>query len=80
VKITEELFTANSLQTIYKHNENTVSTHLEEQMEEEQCGFRKGQSYVDAIFTAQQITEKRMEHNLPLFLLFIDYNKVHDDM
>jgi hypothetical protein len=45
-------------------------------MEEEECGFRKGRSCVDAIFTAQQIIEKRKEHNLPVFLFCIDYEKV----
>jgi hypothetical protein len=38
---------------------NKLNAHLEEEMEEEQCGFREGCSRVDAIFTAQQITEKR---------------------
>jgi len=45
---------------------------------EEQCGFSKGCSCTDAIFTVQQIMEKRKEHNLPLFLLFIDYEKAYD--
>jgi hypothetical protein len=49
-------------------------------MEEEQCGFRKGQSCVDAILTAQQVIEKRKEHNLPLFLSFIDYDKGYDNV
>jgi hypothetical protein len=49
-------------------------------MEEEQCGFRKGRSCVDAIFTAQQITEKSKERNLPLLLLFIDYEKAYDNV
>jgi hypothetical protein len=49
-------------------------------MEEEQCSFRKGCSCVDAIFTAQQIIVKRKEHNLPLFLLFIDYEKAYDNV
>jgi hypothetical protein len=44
-------------------------------MEEEQCGFRKQCSCVDAIFTAQQIIEKKKDGNLPLFLLFTDYKK-----
>ena len=34
----------------------------------------------DAIFTVQQIMEKRKEHNLPLFLLFIDYEKAYDNV
>jgi len=49
-------------------------------MVEEQCGFRKGRSCIDAIFTVQQIMEKRREHNLPLFLLFIDYEKAYDNV
>ena len=46
----------------------------------EQCGFIKGRSCTDAIFTVQQIMEKRAEHNLQLFLLFIDYEKAHDNV
>jgi retron-type reverse transcriptase len=49
-------------------------------MVEEQCGFRKGRSCTDAIFTMQQLMEKRKEHNLPLFLLFIDYEKAYDNV
>ena len=52
---------------------NRLNAHLEDEMEEEQCGFRKGRSCTDAIFTARQIIEKRKEHKLPLFFLFIDY-------
>jgi hypothetical protein len=47
-------------------------------MVEEQCSFRKGRSCTDAIFTVQQLMEKRKEHNLPLSLLFIDYEKAYD--
>jgi len=35
-------------------------------MVEEQCDFRKGHSYTDAVFTVREIIEKRKEHNLPL--------------
>jgi len=49
-------------------------------MVEEQCGFRKGHSCIDAIFTVQQKVEKRKEHNLPLFILFIDYEKAYDNV
>jgi hypothetical protein len=60
--------------------QNEVNAHVEEEMEEEQCGFRKGHSCVDAIFTAQHIIEKRKEHNLPLFLLFVDYEKAYNNV
>ena len=49
-------------------------------MVEEQCGFRKGRSCTDAIFTVQQLMEKRKEHNLQIFLLFIDYEKAYDNV
>jgi hypothetical protein len=49
-------------------------------MVEEQCGFRKGRNCTAAIFTVQQIIEKRKEQNLPLFLLFIDYEKAYDNV
>jgi len=56
---------------------NRLNAHLEDEVEEEQCGFRKGRSCTGAIFTVQQIIEKRKEHNLSLFLLFIDYEKAY---
>jgi len=61
---------------------NRLNEHLEDEMVEEQCGFRKGRSCVDAIFTVQQIIEKRKEHNLPLFFLFIrvDYKKAYNNV
>ena len=49
-------------------------------MIQEQCAFRKARSCTDAIFMVQQIMEKRKEHNLPLFLLFIDYEKAYDNV
>jgi sorting nexin-29 len=72
------------LPTAYKLFANIIkngpNAHLEDEMEEEQCGFRKGRSCTDAIFTVQQIIEKRKEHNLPLFLLFIDYEKAYNNV
>jgi len=59
---------------------NRLNEHLEDEMLEEQCGFRKGRSCTDAIFTVQQVIEKRKEHNLPLFLLLIDYETAYDNI
>jgi len=53
---------------------------MEDEMAEEQCCFRKGRICTDALFTVQQIIKKRKEHNLPLFLLFIDYEKAYDNV
>jgi hypothetical protein len=41
---------------------NRLNEHLGDEMIEEQCGIRKGRSCTDAIFTVQQIIEKRKEH------------------
>lgn len=46
-------------------------------MAERECGCWKGCSCVDAVFTVQQIIEKR-EHNLPLLLLFEHYEKAYN--
>jgi len=51
------------LPTAYKLFTNIIKNRLnkrvEEEMVEEQCGFRKGRRCTDAIFTVQQIIEKR---------------------
>ena len=49
-------------------------------MVEGQCGFRKRCGCTDAMFTVQAIIEKRKEHNLLLFLLFIDYEKAYSNV
>jgi len=49
-------------------------------MMEEQRGLGKGHTCTNVVFTVQQIIEKRKEHNLPLFLLFIDYEKAYDNV
>jgi len=50
------------LPTAYKLFTNIIkhrlNEHVEEEMVEEQCGFGKGRSSNDAIFTVQQISEK----------------------
>ena len=46
-------------------------------MVEEQCGFRKGRNCTDAIFTVQQIMEKRKERNLPLYIHTYIYADIH---
>jgi sorting nexin-29 len=38
---------------------NRLNEHMGEEIIEKQCGFRKGRSCTDAIFTVQQIMEKK---------------------
>ena len=51
------------LSTAYKLFANIIKNrrneYLEDETVEEQCGFRKGRSCTDAIFTVQQIKEKK---------------------
>jgi len=73
----QRIFAALSKNNIIK---NRLNEHMEDEMVEGQCGFRKGRSCTDAIFTVQQIIEKREKHKLLLFLLFIDCEKAKDNV
>jgi hypothetical protein len=59
---------------------NKLNRHSESILEGEQCGFRRGRSTMDAIFTLQQILEKQREFNLPTFILFVKYEKAYDSL
>ena len=52
----------------------------EEELPESQCGFRKGRSCTDMIFTVRQLVEKSWEHQAKIFLLFIDLKKAYDSV
>jgi len=45
-----------------------------------QCGFRKGRSTTDQIFTLKQLMEKHYEFNKDLYMVFIDYKKTYDSI
>lgn len=53
---------------------------MENIISESQNGFRKGRSCADCIFTINQIIEKHREHNLPTYIIFIDYEKAFDNV
>jgi hypothetical protein len=74
------LSTASKLYANILKNKLNIYTekYLEEEQCEEQCGFRKGRSNTDAIFTLHQIFEKIKEFNLPTYILFLDYEKAYD--
>jgi hypothetical protein len=57
-----------------------VNTTAEGFLNESLNGFRRGRSCTDAIFSLQQILEKRREFNLPTYLLFLDYKKTYDSI
>jgi sorting nexin-29 len=62
------------LPTAYKLFTNIIkyrlNEHVEEEMVEEQCGFRKGRSSTDAIFTVQQITGIRKNTTYRYFFIY----------
>lgn len=50
----------------------------EMELSEEQQGFRKNRSTIDAIFIVRQIAEKALEFDKPAYLCFIDLTKAFD--
>ena len=52
--------------------QETLQMLAEQELPESQCGFRRGRSCTDMIFTVRQLTEKTIEHQAKQFLLFID--------
>ena len=57
-----------------------LTTELDEQQPREQAGFRSQYSTMDHIHTLNQLREKCREHNIPLCLAFIDYEKAFDSV
>lgn len=47
-------------------------------MAEEQQGFRKNRSTIDATFIVRQIVEKSIEYNKPAFMCFVDLKSAFD--
>ena len=47
---------------------------------EEQMGFRRGRSCMDAVFTLKQIIEKNREYNCETHMAFIDWQKAFDNV
>jgi len=49
---------------------NRLNEHLEDEMVEEQCGIRKGRSFIDAVFTVQQIIKKKRTQPTAIPLIY----------
>ena len=49
-------------------------------LHDEQQGYRKGRSCVDAIFAIWQLCEKSFEFNKPTVFCFIDIEKAFDNI
>lgn len=70
----------NLLNTHLKLTTSIISDNILKmiQLQDEQQGFRRGRSCVDAIFIIRQISEKSLEFNRPAFFCFIDLEKAFD--
>jgi hypothetical protein len=70
------------LNSVYKIYVSILKAKLQPMAENiltgEQCGFSKGRSCMDTVFTIKHIIDMRREYNLPLFLLFLDCEKAYD--
>jgi len=57
---------------------NRLKRKLEDEIAEEQAGFRAGRGTRDHIVNIRNIIEKCRGHSIPLYLCFIDYSKAFD--
>ena len=59
---------------------NRLSEGIEKLIRENQCGFRKGRSCSDQLFTLRVVIDNALEHNLPLKINFIDFKAAFDSV
>ena len=60
--------------------QNRLQILAEEELPNSQCGFRRGRSCIDQIFSVLQLTEKLYEHRTSSFAIFIDLKKAYDSV
>ncbi|VDO16914.1 unnamed protein product [Brugia timori] len=72
--------TSNLSKIFCKLIKNRIYNTLDSHQPIDQAGFRKNFSTIDHIFTLNQILEKSREYNMPLCLMFIDFNKAFDSV
>ena len=60
--------------------ENRIRGKVEDEMEEEQMGFRWGRSTVDAIFTLRMEAERKWKYGKKMVMSFLDISKAYDSI
>ena len=68
------------LEHVFKILERVVEGRLRDLIDihEQQFGFMKGKSTVDAIFIVRQVQEKYLEGNRKVYMCFVDLEKAYD--
>jgi exonuclease III len=51
---------------------------VDQKIQDEQCGFRRGRGTTDQLFLLQQIAEKAWEYAQPVYISFVDLEKAYD--
>ena len=59
---------------------NRLERVIDSNQPKEQAGFRRGLSTIDHIHTINQLKEKCLEHNIPVSMAFVDYEKAFDSV
>ena len=57
---------------------NRIRQKVNEEIDREQCGFRKGKGTVNAIYMLRMVIERSIEMQKDLYLAFIDFEKAFD--
>ena len=72
------------LSNMYKLFTKVLTNRLEKTLDEcqprEQAGFRRNFSTIDQIHTLNQLKEKCQEHNIPVCVAFVEYEKAFDSV
>lgn len=72
------------LDTVYKIMAKCLEMRLKQYGEEiigdYQCGFRAGRSVMDHIFTLKQTQRMGYEYEIPIHVMFIDFQKAYDSI
>ena len=59
---------------------NRLSSSLDEHQPAQNSAYRRGFSTIDHLHAVTQVLEKTTEHNIPLYMAFVDYENTFDSI